>query len=258
MAAKLDNLGYARVFRHPRTGKLVVDTDSLRRPGNFSGAADFGADRYDDEDDDYYDDEDDEYDDEDEFEGDDFGDDVGDLEGEELGDLEGDELGDVEGDDFGARGRRRRRRLKRRLGRLNRREARTRRKLRETRGRRGRKGKTVNWGMTAVGGTDHVDDSAGGAATVKVRLQHHFRALDVTFTGSVAGAKVTSIFFGDRVVWSNSDGIDTGVFASTGFLRGLLKGQSIRAGLDVIINGTVPTPGDFSVTLIGQKPIDRC
>ena len=103
--------------------------------------------------------------------------------------------------------------------------------------------------MTAVGGTDHVDDSAGGAATVKVRLQHHFRALDVTFTGSVAGAKVTSIFFGDRVVWSNSDGIDTG---------GLLKGQSIRAGLDVIINGTVPTPGDFSVTLIGQKPIDRC
>ena len=74
----------------------------------------------------------------------------------------------------------------------------------------------------------------------------------------VAGAKVTSIFFGDRVVWSNSDGIDTGVFASTGFLRGLLKGQSIRAGLDVIINGTVPTPGDFSVTLIGQKPIDRC
>ncbi len=257
MAAKLDNLGYARVFRHPRTGKLVVDTDSLRRPGNFSGAADFGADRYDDEDDEYYDDEDEEYDDEDEFEGDDFGDEVGDELGEDVGDDVGEDVGELEGDDFGARGRRRRRRLKRRLGRLNRREARTRRKLRETRGRR-RKGKTVNWGMTAVGGTDHVDDSAGGAATVKVRLQHHFRALDVTFTGSVAGAKVTSIFFGDRVVWSNSDGIDVGVFASTGFLRGLLKGQSIRAGLDVIINGTVPTTGDFSCTLIGQKPIERC
>ena len=50
MAAKLYSLGYARVFRHPRTGELVVDTDSLRRPGRFAGV-DFGADPYDDEDD---------------------------------------------------------------------------------------------------------------------------------------------------------------------------------------------------------------
>ncbi len=39
-----------------------------------------------------------------------------------------------------------------------------------------------------------------------------FRAQDITFTGSAAGAKVTSIFFGDRVVWSSSDGIDVTVF----------------------------------------------
>ena len=39
----LDNLGYARVFRHPRTGSLVVDTDSLRR-GGFEGIDDFGED----------------------------------------------------------------------------------------------------------------------------------------------------------------------------------------------------------------------
>ncbi len=251
MAAKLDNLGYARVFRHPRTGELVVDTDSLRRPGGFSGV-DFGADP----DDDYDDDWDDEDDWDDDFEGDDFGDD--DFGEDELGDDDfgDDELGD---DDFGARGRRRRRRLKRRLGRLNRREDRVRDKLRRSRRGRGKARKKVNWGMTAVGGTDHVDDADGGAATVKVRLQHHFRAQDITFTGSVAGSKVTSIFFGDRVVWSNSDGIDTGVFASTGFLRGLLKGQSLRAGLDVVVNGTVPTTGDFSVTLVGQKPVDpRC
>ena len=107
--------------------------------------------------------------------------------------------------------------------------------------------------MTAVGGTDSL--TAAGAANVKVRLQHDFRAQDITFTGSASGAKVTSIFFGDRVVWSNSDGIDASVFASTGFLRGLLKGQSIRAGLDVIVSGNLPAAGDFAVTLIGQKPV---
>ncbi len=251
MAAKLDNLGYARVFRHPRTGELVVDTDSLRRPGNFAGAADFGGDRYDDEDE--YDDDDD-YDDDDEFEGDDFGDLEGDDIGDELGDVEGEELGDIEGNDFGARGRRRRRRLNRRLGRLNHRESRVRRKLRDTRGRRGRsRGKTVNWGMTAVSGTDNLAVPGGGS--VKIRLQHDFRAEDITFTGSAAGAKVTSIFFGDRVVWSSSDGIDVAVFGSTSFLRGLLKGQSLKAGLDITVNGTLTGAGDFAVTLIGKKPV---
>jgi len=44
------------------------------------------------------------------------------------------------------------------------------------------------------------------------------------------------------------------VFASTGFLRGLLKGQSLRAGLDITVNGSLTGAGDFAVTLIGQKP----
>jgi len=220
MASRLDSLGYARVFRHPRTGELVVDTDSLRRGGGFSGV-DFGEDDFDGDDDD-------------------FGDD--DLEGD-------DELGDD--DDFGARGKRRRRRLNRRLGRLNKRESRVRRKLGKGRSSGGKK--KVTWGMTAVGGTDTL--AAAGAASIKVRLQHHFKATDITFTGSAAGAKVTSIFFGDRVVWSNSDGIDVSVFASTGFLRGLLKGQSLRAGLDITVNGSLTGAGDFAVTLIGQKPV---
>ena len=47
------------------------------------------------------------------------------------------------------------------------------------------------------------------------------------------------------------------MFASTGFLRGLLKGQSIRAGLDVIVNGTLTAAGDFAVTLTGTKPVSR-
>lgn len=106
--------------------------------------------------------------------------------------------------------------------------------------------------MTAVGGTDTLQ--AAGAASVKIRLQHDFRAQDVTFTGSAAGAKVNSIFFGDRAVWSNSDGIDASVFNSNSFLRGLLRGQSLRAGLDITVNGSLAGAGDFAVTLIGQKP----
>ena len=244
MANRLTSLGYARVFRHPRTGALAVDTDSLRR-GGFAGV-DFGDDDFDG--DDFGDDDDfegdDDFGDDDDFEGDDdFGDDD---------DFEGDD--ELEGEaDFGARGRRRRRRLNRRLGRLNRRRGRVRRKLGGTRKRKPAKENNMNWGMTAVGGTDTLD--AAGGASVKIRLQHDFRAQDVTFTGSAAGAKVSSIFFGDRVVWSNSDGIDVSVFSSSSFLRGLLKGQSLRAGLDITVNGTLTGAGDFAVTLIGEKPV---
>ena len=84
--------------------------------------------------------------------------------------------------------------------------------------------------------------------------QHDFRAQDVTFTGSAPGALVHSIFFGDRAVWSSSDGIDASVFAANGFMRGLLKGQSLKAGLDIIVNGSLPGPGRFAATLIGFKP----
>ena len=264
MVSKLGSLGYARVFRHPRTGELVVDTDTLRRPGRFAGV-DFGADRYDDDDDDY--DEDDDYDDDDyedyegefegDFDGDDFGDDFGDFDGDFDGDIEGDELGDFDGDDFGADGRRRRKRLRRKLGRLNRREERVKRKIRQSRRKHGlpvrRRKKKVHWGMTAVSGTQTTD--LPGGTSVKIRLQHDFRAQDITFTGSAAGAKVTSIFFGDRSVWSSSEGIDVTVFGSTSFLRGLLKGQSLKAGLDITVNGTMTTGGAFAVTLVGSKPV---
>ena len=235
MAKHLDNLGYARVFRHPRTGSLVVDTDSLRRGGGFAGLDDFGEDIEGDDD----------FEGEEDFEGDDFeGDD--DIEGE---DIEGEEAAD-----FGARRRPRRRRLNRRLGRLNRREGRVRSKLDRLGGGRERtKEKNMHWGMTAVSGTDTL--AAAGSAAVKIRLQHDFRAQDVTFTGSAAGAKVTSIFFGDRVVWSSSDGIDVSVFGSTSFLRGLLKGQSLRAGLDITVNGSLTGAGDFAVTIVGEKPV---
>ena len=240
-STNLTPLGHARIYRDA-TGELVVDTDTLRR-SSFAGcdACDFG-DEYGD-DDDLGDEEDIDEDD------DDLGDD--DLGDDDYGDE--DEAGDEElGDDFA--GPRRNRRLARRKRRLQRRMARVDRKMNRGK-RRGRKG--MNWGMTAVGGVDTV--TAEGAATVKVRLQHDFRAEDVTFTGSLSGATVTSIFFGDRVVWSNSDGIDVSVFASNSFMRGLLRGQSLRAGLDITVNGNMPGAGSFSVTIIGKKPLGhRC
>ena len=249
MARKLDSLGYARVYRDADSAELVVDTDTLRRSSSFAGIG-FGADPYDDDEDDEEDEDDDEeY--EGEFEGDFDGDD---FEGDEL---EGDELeGEADGEDFGADGRRRRRRLRRKLGRLDRREARVRRKLRRSRRKHGlpvRRRRPVHWGMTAVSGT-HVLDVAG-SASVKIRLQHDFRAQDITFTGSAHGAKVTSIFFGDRSVWSSSEGIDVAVFGSTSFLRGLLKGQSLKAGLDITVNGSMTSAGAFAVTLVGSKPV---
>lgn len=234
----LTPLGHARVFRHPVTGELVVDTDSLRRT-HFAGADDFGG-------------WDDEYD-----------------------DLEGyDDYDDLEGydDDFGLfrrdperRKARRQRRMDRKRGRLDRRfKRRTDRLDRkadkwglndEDEDDRGPKtgGGDNGWGMTAVGGTDTL--TAAGGASVRIRLQHDFRADDITFTGSAPGALVTSIFFGDRVVWSAPDGIDVSVFASNGFLRGLLKGQQIQAGLDVTINGSLPDAGVFTATLTGRKPV---
>ena len=229
--AQLTPLGHARVFRHPVTGDLVVDTDSLRRT-HFAGAEDFGG-----------------YDDDDDFEGDD----------------------DDDEDDFGLFRRDPERKKARRSRRMDRKRSRVDRKYKRRSDRLDRKsdkwdldeededdapknkGGDKGWGMTAVGGTDTL--TAAGGTSVRIRLQHDFRADDVTFTGSSAGALVTSIFFGDRVVWSAPDGIDVSVFASNGFLRGLLKGQSLKAGLDVTINGSLPDAGVFTATLTGKKPV---
>lgn len=237
----LTPLGHARVFRHPLTGELVVDTDSLRRT-QFAGADDFGG--WDDDD----------------FEGD-------------YDEFEGDYDDDFEGDDFGLfrkdpdrQRARRERRMARKRGRVERRYDRRTDRLDRKADKWGLNDdddgpspqkSDRGWGMTAIGGVVDLDEA--GPATIRVRLQHDFRAEDITFTGSSEGATVTSIFFGDRVVWSTNDGIDASVFAAQGFLRGLLKGQSVKAGLDVTINGALQDKGVFSATLTGKKPVkDAC
>ncbi|TNE90364.1 MAG: hypothetical protein EP330_08595 [Deltaproteobacteria bacterium] len=239
--SKLIPLGLALIFRDADTHELVVDEDTLTRDGaGFAGTPSFAGDPgYDDEyDDDFageysvddefgYDDELDEYDDE-------FG-----YEDEEV-------------DEFGRRrlprGQRKARRQARRQARQGRRQARRRPPVLEP--------PPTNheaWGKTALAGRDTLADQ--GTASVKLRLQHDFKAEDITFVGSVAGAKVTSIFMGDRVVWANADGIDVSVFSSNSFVRGMLKGQSLKAGLDITVNGELPSGGDFAVTLLGLKPI---
>lgn len=232
----LTPLGHARVYRHPITGELVVDTDSLRRT-EFAGYDDFGG--WDD-----FDGYDDDFEGYDDFEGDDFG---------------------LFRRDPERQRQRRERRMQRKRQRVDRRYKRKTDRLDRKADRWGldeedepeqapKRGNDVaGWGMTAIGGTQTL--AAAGPASIRVRLQHDFRAEDITFTGSSPGATVTSIFFGDRVVWSASDGIDVSVFASNGFLRGLLKGQSIGAGLDVTISGALPDAGIFSATLTGKKPV---
>lgn len=171
---------------------------------------------------------------------------------------------DPDGDDFGARSDRRKRRLTRRLDRVERREDRLERREDRIRDKladldddddRGKGRSKVKWGMTAVGGTNTL--TAAGTATVRIRLQHHFKAEDLTFSGSGSGATVTSISFGDRPVWSNPDGISVDAFAPTGMLRGILRGQNLRAGLDIVVNGELTAAGVFAVTITGWKPVNQ-
>ena len=244
-------LGYGRVFRHRRTGEVVVDTDTLRRRGFGDDVADFG-------DDDDFEGDDDFGDDDDDFEGDDdFGDDDDDDFGDDDDDFEGDDE-----DDFGARRRRRRRRRRRprglrRRSRGRRRRKPTRRRKPSRRPSRPRKRSSgVKWGKTVVSGSDTL--AGAGQASIQIRLQHKFKAEDVTFEGSAAGSLVNTIFFGDKLVFQSSAGVPVSVFASTGFLRKLVAGHEMLAGLDVNITGTLAGAGTLQATLVGLKPVMAC
>ena len=221
---ELKYLGLARVLTDKR-GRLVVDKSSLRRPARFSG-------------------------DEDEAGEEDVGDEDSDDDGEEdVG--EEDDLGEEEedlGDDeeiSGGRGKKRRkaRRSKRK----------TRRKARRSK----RQGEDqVEWGKTALSGESNTPTDAGDQITITIRPQHWFKAKDITFTGDTS-AKIDTIFFGERPVWNNSSGVPVSVFSATGMLRGLLSGQKIRPGLDIVIKGTAGTASTTTTaTVIGYKPLN--
>jgi len=100
------------------------------------------------------------------------------------------------------------------------------------------------------------DDPGAGANTVTIRPQFDFVAEDLTFQGSTPGWTITSIQFGDRIVFSNGTGVPVAVFATGSFVRGLIKGAAIAAGLDISIAGNLAastTTSNLLVTLIGLK-----
>ena len=125
--------------------------------------------------------------------------------------------------------------------------------------------KTILTGISA-----NVTGNAQG--TVTIRPQFDFVAEDVTFTGStngtsglgVAGAwTVRTVQFGDRIIFSNNIGVPIAIFAVAGFMRGLVKGAAIAAGLDILITANltnavaVPTttggPGQLIASFTGLK-----
>ncbi len=114
----------------------------------------------------------------------------------------------------------------------------------------------MKWGKTVISGSDTL--GGAGQASVQIRLQHAFKAEDVTFEGSASGALVNTIFFGDKLVFQSSSGVPTSVFASTGFLRKLVSGHELQAGLDVNITGTLGGAGTLQATVVGLKPVAAC
>ena len=108
------------------------------------------------------------------------------------------------------------------------------------------------WCNTIVNGRETL--TAAGQVQVRIRLQHDFLANDVTFDGSQAGAQISSIFYGDRLVWGSGTSVPITIFASNGFIRNLMNGQRLQAGLDIIVNGSLTAAGDLVATFTGSKP----
>ncbi len=237
--------GTAPVYRDSRNGELLIDTDAVRRSGGSRAVEtgfEFGYDC--DDDDDFEDDfDDDDFDDDEDDDDDDFGYD--------------DEDDDDFGYEFGGRGRDRRR--SRRANRKEKRVDRLEEQIRKLRGQKGRSGRSrqrrstvKGWARTIVSGSDEL--AAAGTAKVAIRLQHHFKAKDITFAGSPVGTSITSIHFGDRLIFSDANGVDASVFGTQSFLRSLLEGQNLRAGLDITIAGELNAAGTLKVAVTGFKP----
>jgi hypothetical protein len=250
LAGLLIPFGTAPVYRDSRSGELLVDTDAVRRSGGrrpVETGFEFGYDDDDYDDDDFDDDDDDEFDDD--FDDEDFG-----YDDDDFG--YDDEDDDDFGYEFGGRKKRQSRRKSRRADRKERRVERLEQQISKLRGskRRSKKRKSSvkGWARTIVSGSDEL--AAAGTAKVAIRLQHHFKAKDITFAGSPVGTSITSIHFGDRLIFSDANGVDASVFGTQSFLRSLLEGQNLRAGLDITVAGELNAAGTLKVAVTGFKP----
>jgi len=175
------------------------------------------------------------------FGDDDDYDDFGEMDYASLGEWEED------GEDFGRKRSRRRKPSRRRYIR----RGRSRRKRPVSAAKQQVVQKTILLGQTAV-----LNNAGAGANTVTIRPQFDFVAEDMTFAGSVGAWTITSVQFGDRIVFSNTNGVPIAVFAANNFVRGLVKGAAIAAGLDIQVNGNLAastTTSQLIATLTGLK-----
>lgn len=216
-------MGFRRIYAD-RDGNLYADN----QPVYGKGAIMYEDDEY------GYEDEDNFFGDEDfgdEYEYDDFGDDY--FEDDD------DDFGDEDEDDFGRRRRRRRsRRRSRRSGR------------RKPSGRRQAVQKTVVSGSATLSGA--------GNFSITITPQHAFEAQDFTMAGTTGGATVTSIFFGDNLIWQSNTGVPEDVFAANGYLRDVVKGAKLLPGLSIVVNGALAGAGTAYASFTGTKPAKTC
>ena len=81
----------------------------------------------------------------------------------------------------------------------------------------------------------------GNAFTLVIRPQFDFVAEDLTLADNSngnMGAGIQAIEFGDRIIFNNAQSVPLAVFATGSFVRGLVKGAAIAAGLDISLSCT--------------------
>jgi len=112
----------------------------------------------------------------------------------------------------------------------------------------------MGWAATIVSGSDTSSSETGGPVSAQIRLQHDFESEDVIITSTDEGAKVTAIYFGDKLVFNAPDGLDLSIFAANSFVRKLVKGQRLEGGLDIIVQGTLASAATLNAAITGWKP----
>ena len=98
--------------------------------------------------------------------------------------------------------------------------------------------------------TAQSDPNPGNAFTLTIRPQFDFVAEDLTLadnTNGGMGAGIQAIEFGDRIIFNNASAVPLAVFATGSFVRGLVKGAAIAAGLDISLSCTAGNSTTSSV-----------
>ena len=100
----------------------------------------------------------------------------------------------------------------------------------------------------------------GAAFTLVIRPQFDFVAEDLTLASiqnnNPSGFGVQAIEFGDRIIFNNAQAVPLAVFGTGSFVRGLVKGAAIAAGLDISLSCTTAnstTSSQLTVVFTGLK-----